>query len=206
LLAFSRRQVVKPELLEFNVVVANVEKMLQRVIGEHIDLRTVLASGLGPVLADPNQIEMVLLNLTVNARDAMPEGGRLSIETSEVAVDQRMADERHGLGPGTYVRLSVSDTGVGMDAATQKRIFEPFFTTKAVGKGTGLGLATVYGIVQQCGGQITVESEVGRGTRFLVYFPRAADAVPEVPLKRSPLRGEAKDATVLLVDDEDSRH
>jgi PAS domain S-box-containing protein len=207
LLAFSRRQVVKPEMLEFNAVVANVEKMLRRVIGEDIDLRTVLAPGLGAVLADPNQIEMVLLNLTVNARDAMPEGGKLSIETSEVVVDQRMADEQHDLAPGTFVLLSVTDTGAGMDAATQKRIFEPFFTTKAVGKGTGLGLATVYGIVQQCGGHIAVESEVGRGTRFAVYFPRAADAVSHATPKRSVIRGSQKSATVLLVEDEDAvRH
>jgi PAS domain S-box-containing protein len=207
LLAFSRRQVVKPEMLEFNAVVANVEKMLRRVIGEDIDLRTVLAPGLGAVLADPNQIEMVLLNLTVNARDAMPEGGKLSIETSEVVVDQRMADEQHDLAPGTFVLLSVTDTGVGMDAATQKRIFEPFFTTKAVGKGTGLGLATVYGIVQQCGGHIVVESQVGRGTRFSVYFPRAAGAVSSPPLKRGVVRGSQKSATVLLVEDEDAvRH
>jgi PAS domain S-box-containing protein len=207
LLAFSRRQVVKPEMLEFNAVVANVEKMLRRVIGEDIDLRTVLAPDLGAVLADPNQIEMVLLNLTVNARDAMPEGGKLSIETSEVVVDQHMADELHDLSPGTFVLLSVTDTGVGMDAATQKRIFEPFFTTKAVGKGTGLGLATVYGIVQQCGGHIVVESQVGRGTRFAVYFPRAADVATTPAPKRSPVRGSQKTATVLLVEDEDAvRH
>jgi PAS domain S-box-containing protein len=207
LLAFSRRQVVKPEMLDFNAVVANVEKMLRRVIGEDIDFRTVLAPGLGAVLADPNQIEMVLLNLTVNARDAMPEGGKLSIETSEVVVDARMAEEGHGLAPGTFVRLSVSDTGTGMDAATQKRIFEPFFTTKAVGKGTGLGLATVYGIVQQCGGHIVVKSEVGQGTHFSVYFPRAVDASAEQPPKRAPVRGPTKAATVLLVEDEDAvRH
>ena len=207
LLAFSRRQVVKPELLEFNSVVANVEKMLRRVIGENIDLRTVLAPNVGAVLADPNQIELVLLNLTVNARDAMPEGGKLSIETSEVELDRRMAEERHGMSPGTFVLLSVSDNGVGMDAATQKRIFEPFFTTKAVGKGTGLGLATVYGIVQQCGGHIAVESEVGRGTRFLVYFPCAGEAASEVHVKRPLANSEPRTATVLLVEDEDAvRH
>lgn len=204
LLAFSRRQVVKPEMLEFNAVVANVEKMLRRVIGEDIDLRTVLTPGIGAVLADPNQIEMVLLNLTVNARDAMPEGGKLSIETSEAVIDERTAEERHGLTAGTFVLLRVSDTGTGMDAATQKRIFEPFFTTKAVGKGTGLGLATVYGIVKQCGGHIVVESEVGRGTLFSVYFPRAADAAGEPPPKRAPVRGPTKTATVLLVEDEDA--
>jgi len=179
LLAFSRRQVLKPKVLDLNAVVAGLEGMLQRLVGEDIHLVTALDPELGPVKADPGQIEQVIMNLVVNARDAMPKGGRLTIETANV---ERTTSDIQGQslkGPARCARLAVSDTGCGMDAQTQARIFEPFFTTKEVGKGTGLGLSTVYGIVQQSGGHIEVSSEVGRGTTFEIYLSRVDDAVEE---------------------------
>ena len=171
LLAFSRKQVLQPRVLDLNDVVAGVEKMLQRVIGEDIDLRTEKATTLSRVLADPGQLEQVIMNLAVNARDAMPRGGRLTIATGNVELgdgDPRLAQP---MPAGEWVMLAVSDTGTGMDEATRVRIFEPFFTTKDPGKGTGLGLSTVYGIVKQSGGFIWVDSEVGQGTTFRIYFP-----------------------------------
>jgi PAS domain S-box-containing protein len=204
LLAFSRKQVLQPRIVDLHAAVAEMEHMLRRLIGEHIELITVRSAALGRVRVDPGQIEQVILNLAVNARDAMPRGGRLLVEVSNADVDA-VIPHLPDLRAGRYVRLAVSDTGVGIDAATQARIFEPFFTTKDVGKGTGLGLATVYGIIAQSGGHIGVVSEPGQGTRFEIHFPRIedpADAAVEPP----PARGGAPHGseTVLLVEDDDS--
>jgi len=203
LLAFSRKQVLQPSVLDLNAIAAGTEKMLRRLIGEDIDLVTVLDPTLGRVKADPSQVEQVILNLVVNARDAMPQGGRLTIETQKVELDEAYARWHPGVRPGRYVMLAVSDTGVGMDAETQARLFEPFFTTKGPGKGTGLGLATVYGIVKQSGGNIFVYSEAGRGATFKVYLPRVdepAEAIEPGPLPGVTPRGSE---TVLLVEDEE---
>src|SRR5881394_2448473 len=201
LLAFSRRQVLAPKLLDMNAVVATMDKMLRRLIGEDVALMTELAADLGPVSADPGQLEQVLLNLAVNARDAMPQGGRLTIATANVLLTEEYAERHHRLPPGHYVLLAVSDTGVGMDEATQKHLFEPFFTTKEVGKGTGLGLATVYGIVKQSGGYIWVYSEAGHGTTVKIYLPRVP-GVAESPVPApEPQRVRGGDETVLLVED-----
>jgi PAS domain S-box-containing protein len=201
LLAFSRRQVLAPKVLELNAVVANMDKMLRRLIGEDVELATALHAEAGAVNADPGQLEQVLLNLVVNARDAMPGGGRVLIETTRVLLRDELVERRHRLPPGDYVCLAVTDSGLGMDESTQAHLFEPFFTTKEVGKGTGLGLATVYGIVKQSGGYIWVYSEPARGTTVKVYLPRVPGAAePPLPAPEPPpLRGGHE--TVLLVED-----
>ena len=202
LLAFSRRQVLAPQVLDLNNIVANIHKMLRRLIGEDIDLVMVPAQNLGKVKVDPGQIEQVLLNLVVNARDAMPQGGKVVIETANAELDANWAGGHFPINTGSYVMLAVSDTGCGMDAETQSHIFEPFFTTKEQGKGTGLGLAMLYGIVKQSEGYIWVFSEVGRGTSFKIYFPRV-DATPAQQEPVKVTKEEARGAeTILLVEDE----
>jgi PAS domain S-box-containing protein len=201
LLAFSRKQVLQPKVLDLNHIVSDMDKMLQRLIGEHIDLVSKPHVNLGTIKADPGQIEQVIMNLVVNARDAMPRGGKITIETGHKYLDGAYAREHQSIQPGHYVVLAVSDTGIGMDAATQKLIFDPFFTTKEVGKGTGLGLSTVYGIVKQSGGNIWVYSEVGQGTTFKIYLPRVDQVyeLEESALLTIPVGTE----TVLLVEDEE---
>ncbi|MCU1265594.1 MAG: sensor hybrid histidine kinase [Acidobacteria bacterium] len=203
LLAFSRKQILQPEVIDLNQIVVELNRMLQRLIGEDIDLLMGLGPDLGKVKADPNQLGQVLMNLAVNARDAMPKGGKLTIETSNVNFSEAFASNHISVPAGQYVMLAVSDTGCGMDADTQARIFEPFFTTKDVGKGTGLGLSTVYGIVQQSGGSIWVYSEIGRGTTFKIYLPCVPGSVAENcsdAVKPELLKGSE---TVLLVEDEE---
>jgi signal transduction histidine kinase len=175
LLAFSRKQVLQPAALDLNEIVQGVSRMARRIIGTDVQLRLELATAVAKVLADPAQVEQVLLNLIVNARDAMPSGGTITVHTSDVVLDAGSPEiAQAGIAAGAFVLLSVSDDGIGMDQATQARIFEPFFTTKETGRGTGLGLATVYGIIRQTGGAITVESERGKGARFKVYLPAIA--------------------------------
>lgn len=203
LLAFSRRQVLKPVVLDINGIIQEVDKMLRRLIGENIELITKLGEDIGRIRADPSQIEQVIMNLVVNARDAMPDGGRLLIETANAEIGPEYATRRPGVEPGQYVMVAVSDTGQGMDAATQARIFEPFFTTKEVGKGTGLGLSTVYGIVQQSGGHIWVYSEVGRGTTFKIYLPRVEEAAEEAATQAQDETDTAGTETVLIVEDDE---
>ena len=202
LLAFSRRQILQPEVLNLNHVVISVVDMLRRLLGEDITVETFLAEGLHNVLADPGQLDQVIMNLAVNGRDAMPDGGTLSIETANVSVVAGAPDQPFGLRPGRYVLLSVTDNGTGMDAVTQEHIFEPFFTTKDKGRGTGLGLSTVYGIVKQSGGAIGVHSAPGAGTTFLVYLPRVDTAL--TPRRTPPPVVVSGRETVLIVEDEDA--
>jgi signal transduction histidine kinase/DNA-binding response OmpR family regulator len=204
LLAFSRQQVLQPQVLNLNKVIANFEKMLHRVIGEDIALRTRFEPQLGRIKADPGQIEQVLMNLVVNARDAMPSGGSLTIETADVYIDADYARRHVGVAPGPYVRLVVSDNGMGMDADTQARIFEPFFTTKAKGEGTGLGLSTVHGIVNQSGGHIWVYSEQGHGTSFKIYLPHVEESSEYQTQASLPgMNAPSGSETVLVVEDDD---
>ncbi|HJQ22928.1 MAG TPA: response regulator [Blastocatellia bacterium] len=202
LLAFSRKQVLAPQILDLNAVVADTEKMLRRLIGEHIELVTDFAADLDPVQADPGQLQQVIMNLAVNARDAMPEGGKLIIRTRNAGLNESDVRDYPGCEPGDYVMLTVTDTGLGMDPATVSHIFEPFFTTKEQGKGTGLGLSTVFGIVKQSGGHVAVDSRPGRGTTFQICLPRAQwDAEPAVESAQAGgwLHG---DEMILLVEDE----
>ncbi|MGH7226239.1 MAG: response regulator, partial [Gemmataceae bacterium] len=210
LLAFSRQQVLAPRVLCLNDIIAEMSKMLRRLIGENIQLATSFADNLDPVLADPSQMEQILLNLAVNSRDAMPSGGRLTIETANVVLDETFAQSHPEVQPGRFAMLAVTDTGCGMDAATQARIFEPFFTTKEVGKGTGLGLATVYGIVKQSGGSIYVYSEVGLGTSFKIYLPRAGKtgssaAGTSLRPQTLPARRGGNETLLVVEDDESVR-
>ncbi len=205
LLAFSRQQMLEPKVLDLNALVANLQKMLQRIIGEDIAFVTRFDPALGPVRADPVQLEQVVVNLAVNSRDAMPSGGELVIETRQIELEAPMVLGRSAIPAGRYSILEVRDTGTGMDAGVRERIFEPFFTTKEKGKGTGLGLATAYGIVQQSGGQILCDSQPGEGTRFRIYLPTSAGAPdpPEDARVRTGRENQALARTVLLVEDED---
>jgi two-component system, cell cycle sensor histidine kinase and response regulator CckA len=203
LLAFGRRQVLQPKVLDLNGVVGDMDKMLRRLIGEDLELATTLDPDLGSVWADPGQIAQIVMNLAVNARDAMPGGGRLTVETKNVELDEAFGASHPPTRPGRYVMLAVSDTGSGMDAETQSHIFEPFFTTKVVGQGTGLGLPTVYGIVKQSDGYVWVHSEVGVGTTFRIFLPLLGDTAPAVcDASPSPVVGGSE--TILLVEDEAS--
>ena len=204
LLAFSRKQVLQPKVLDLNNVVAGMIKMFSRVIGENIDLAFLPGSKLAPVKADPGQMEQVLLNLVVNARDAMPDGGRLTIETCNVDLDSVSASQHSVMEAGSYVMLIVTDTGCGMDAGTQARIFEPFFTTKGQGKGTGLGLATVYGVVKQSGGFIWVYSEVDHGSTFKIYLPQVTADLERGAIEKTSRGAHPGTETILFVEDEQS--
>jgi PAS domain S-box-containing protein len=202
LLVFSRQQVIAPKVLDLNEVVTSVDRMVARILGEDIELVSLPGAHLGRVLADRNNVEQVIMNLVVNARDAMPIGGKLTIETGNVHLDTEYAREHPGATPGPHVMLAVSDTGVGMDRATQARVFEPFFTTKEVGKGTGLGLSTVFGIAQQSGGSVWVYSEPGKGTTFKVYFP-IVDADLDTGGPTAAPATLSGTETILLVEDQE---
>ena len=203
LLAFSRRQVLQPRVVDLGLLVADLQSMLERVLGEDVVLTSRCHGGDSAARVDPGQIEQALMNLAINARDAMPGGGTLTLEVENVDLDEAAAGVLGAVAPGPYVALSVSDTGLGMDSATQARIFEPFFTTKATGEGTGLGLAMVYGIVKQSGGTIDVESEVGQGSSFRIYLPRIQEAAPQ-PVAPKVARATQGRETLLVVEDQDA--
>ena len=203
LLAFSRQQVLAPRVVDLNLVIDGMSGMLRRVIGEDVELEIAQGPALGRTRADPGQLEQVIMNLVVNARDAMPSGGRLTLKTENIELDEAYAREHVGVAAGPYVVLSVVDSGIGMDKATLARAFEPFFTTKKLGKGTGLGLSTVFGIVKQSGGHIAVESEQARGSTFRIYFARTDEALSNTTPPESAARARGGSETVLLVEDEE---
>jgi PAS domain S-box-containing protein len=203
LLAFSRKQVLQPKILDLNSVIIELEKMLGRLIGEDMELRALPGVGLGHVKADPGQIEQVIINLVVNARDAMPGGGKITIETANIYLDETYASQHIAVHPGWFAMLAVTDTGQGMDAGTQKHIFEPFYTTKEQGKGTGLGLSTVYGIVKQSGGSIWVYSEIGVGTTFKIYLPLVDEQVSKADAGLGLAESPTGTETILLAEDEE---
>jgi two-component system cell cycle sensor histidine kinase/response regulator CckA len=202
LLAFSRKQVLQTQILDLNAVVTGLAMLLKRTLGEDVQFVTQLAPAPGLVIADPGQIEQVIMNLAVNARDAMPSGGTLTIQTSEARLDAEEAARHVGASPGAYVRIAVSDTGIGMDANVRAHLFEPFYTTKERGKGTGLGLATVYGIVTQSGGFLTVDSEPGQGSTFSIYLPRSEEALAQASPLVETLAWPRGSETILLVEDQ----
>ena len=202
LLTFSRKQVIEPRVLKLNAIILNIEKMLRRLIGEDIEFCTVLDSAAGHIKADPGQIEQVIMNLAVNARDAMPNGGKLTVTTANTTLDKNQLNNFPDLCAGDYVMLTIADTGTGMSEEVKAHLFEPFFTTKPPGKGTGLGLATCFGIVKQNAGHINVHSELGRGTTFKIYFPQVQSALESPRVHIMPTEATGGNETVLLVEDE----
>ena len=204
LLAFSRKQILQPEILDLNIVIDQTRTLLRRLIRESIELVTITQPDLGLINVDPVQIQQIVMNLAVNARDAMLQGGDLTIETANVNFDDEYVREHPAVKAGPYVMLAISDSGIGMDSATQARLFEPFFTTKEKGKGTGLGLSTVYGIVKQSNGFIWVYSELGKGTTIKIYFPRAEGTITRIPKEERLEKAVGGTETLLITEDESS--